>query len=135
MTRRQTVSAPALSSTDGTETLERLLARRYSCRGFLPMPVERGVIERILQLAQRTASWCNAQPWQVLITSGAATDRFRTGLLAHVATNAPKPDIAYPREYRGVYLQRRRECGFQLYESVGIARGDRQASARQGAEN
>jgi nitroreductase len=131
------VSAPAsaLSSTDTADTLERLLASRYSCRGFLRTPVERAVIEHILRLAQRTASWCNAQPWQVLITSGGETDRFRAGLLAHAASNAPKPDIPFPREYRGAHLQRRRECGFQLYDSVGIARGDRQASVRQGMEN
>jgi nitroreductase len=30
---------------------------------------------------------------------------------------------------------RRRACGFQLYEAVGIARGDREASAKQGMEN
>ena len=46
-----------------------------------------------------------------------------------------EPDFAFPREYRGVYLERRRECGFQLYESVGIARGDREAAARQTMEN
>jgi hypothetical protein len=45
------------------------------------------------------------------------------------------PDFPFPREYHGVYLGRRRECGFQLYETVGIARGDRVASARQGREN
>ena len=127
----------SLPSTDAAAsgTLQRLLDRRYSCRGFLPAPVERGVIERILRLAQRTASWCNAQPWQVLITSGDETERFRAALMAHAASNAPNPDIPFPREYRGAYLQRRRECGFQLYDSVGIARGDRQASARQGREN
>jgi len=117
------------------DVLERLLGSRYSCRGFLPTPVERGVIERILRLAQRTASWCNAQPWQVLIASGAETERFRAALVTHAASHPAQPDIPFPREYRGAYLQRRRECGFQLYDSVGIARGDRQASARQGMEN
>jgi nitroreductase len=117
------------------ETLERLLTERYSCRAFRPEPVARPVIEQILKLAQRTASWCNAQPWQVVITQGAQTDRFRSLLGEHVVSNAAEPDIAFPREYRGAYLARRRECGFQLYESVGIARGDRAASARQTLEN
>lgn len=117
------------------EVLEDLLARRYSCRGFLPKPVPRQTIERILALAQRTASWCNAQPWQVTITSGAATDRFRDAIYKHAASNAPSADIPFPREYRGTYLARRRECGFQLYDSVGIKRGDREASGRQGMEN
>jgi nitroreductase len=112
-----------------------LLCERHSCRGFLPDPVEQPTIERILKLAQRTASWCNSQPWQLVITSGEGTERFRDALYKHVASAKPNPDFEFPREYRGVYLQRRRECGFQLYDSAGIARGDREASARQAMEN
>lgn len=115
--------------------LEDLLEQRYSCRGFLPKPVPRETIERILALSQRTASWCNAQPWQVIVASGAAADRFRDAMYSHAASNPPDADIPFPREYRGAYLARRRECGFQLYDSVGIKRGDREASGRQGMEN
>ena len=115
--------------------LATLLRERHSCRGFLPRAVPRETIARFLEMAQRTPSWCNSQPWQVIVTSGAATERFRAGLLQHAAAHAPSPDIAFPREYRGVYLERRRACGWQLYESVGVARGDREASARQGMEN
>jgi nitroreductase len=117
------------------QALDRVLAIRHSCRGFRPDPVPRPLIERILRAAQRTPSWCNAQPWHLVITSGEATERFRRGLMEHVATAAPRSDFPFPREYRGVYLKRRRECGFQLYDSVGIARGDREASGRQAREN
>ena len=117
------------------EQFERLLAERYSCRAFLPQPVATETIERILALAQRTPSWCNAQPWQVYITRGGATGRFRQELFAYAAAHKAEPEYPFPREYRGVYLERRRACGFQLYASVGIARGDREASARQTMEN
>ncbi|MGO8914297.1 MAG: nitroreductase [Stellaceae bacterium] len=117
------------------DTLTDLLAQRYSCRAFLPDAVPRDAIERILLLAQRTASWCNAQPWRIVLTSGAATDRFREALSRHALEHQAAPDFAFPREYRDVYLARRRECGFQLYESVGIARGDRAAASRQRLEN
>jgi nitroreductase len=122
-------------SNSDAEALELLLSTRHSCRGFLPDPVADDVIARILHIARRTPSWCNAQPWRVVITKGAATERFRAALGNYVATNPPAPDIAFPREYHGVYLERRRACGFQLYEAVGIARGDREASAKQGFEN
>jgi nitroreductase len=125
----------SLASSSEGEIFERLLKARYSCRAFRSEPVERSVVERILQLAQRTASWCNAQPWQVIITTGEETDRFRNLLTHYAGKYSPQPDIPFPREYRGVYLQRRRECGFQLYGSVGIARGDQKASARQAMEN
>jgi len=116
------------------ETLERLMSSRFSCRGFLPKPVPRKDIERVVALAQRTASWCNAQPWQLVIASGEATDRFRRRLLEGSAEPGA-PDFPWPREYRDVYLQRRRECGFALYQSVGVARGDREGGARQHLEN
>ena len=119
----------------GLDAFETLLKRRYSCRGFLPKPVPRATIERLLEVAQRTPSWCNAQPWQAHICSGAATERFRAALLAHVTADKAEPEYEFPREYRGVYLERRRECGFQLYDAVGVPKGDRAASAKQGMEN
>jgi nitroreductase len=116
--------------------LEELLGERYSCRAFRPEPVPRPTIERILTAAQRTASWCNSQPWQILIASGAAKERFRAAIYATVSSGAPEDgDFPFPREYRGVYLERRRESGFQLYNTLGIARGDKAAYAKQALEN
>ena len=49
---------------------------------------------------------------------------------------APKSgDFPFPREYRGIYLARRRESGFQLYNSLGIPRGDQAGYAKQALEN
>jgi nitroreductase len=131
----ETFTASAAIDNPDTKTLERLLNQRYSCRGFRPERVPKPVIDRILTLAQRSASWCNAQPWRLVVTQGTETDRFRTLLSQHVITSAKMSDIPFPGEYRGIYLERRRECAFQLYESVGIARGDREASGRQALEN
>jgi len=122
-------------STPLSESFQHLLDERYSCRAFLSRQVDTATITRMLQIAQRTPSWCNSQPWKVVITRGAATDRFRHAICEYVAGHERAPDFPFPREYRGVYLERRRECGFQLYESAGIARGDREASAKQGMEN
>jgi nitroreductase len=117
------------------DAFERLLKDRYSCRAFLKRQVDTATITRMLEIAQRTPSWCNSQPWQVVITRGAATDRFRDAVCAYAATHERAPDFAFPREYRGVYLERRRACGIQLYKSVGIARGDSEGAARQAMEN
>jgi len=116
--------------------LEELLSERYSCRAFRPEPVPRPTIERILAAAQRTASWCNSQPWQILISSGAAKERFRAAIYEKASSGAPEDgDFSFPREYRGVYLERRRESGFQLYNTLGIVRGDKAAYAKQALEN
>lgn len=112
-----------------------LLGERYSCRGYLPTPVPRELIDAILRSAQRTASWCNSQPWQVAVTSASATRRLCEAMATPEASADAGFDIAPPAEYRGVYRDRRRACGFQLYDSVGIAHGDREASARQAQLN
>ena len=132
-----TLATAARAAADGdSEVLERLLQERYSCRAFKPEPLPRPVIERILTLAQRTASWCNSQPWQVVITSGDATERFRKAMYEHAASGAEGgSDFERPREYRGVYLARRRESGFQLYNTLGIPRGDKEGYERQAMEN
>jgi len=124
--------------TDSTpiDTLETLLASRYSCRAYKPAQVPRETIERVLNAAQRTASWCNSQPWQVTITSGEATRKFRDVLYPVAASGTPNSgDFPFPREYRGAYLERRRESGFQLYNTLGIERGDKAAYAKQALEN
>src|SRR5271154_476791 len=116
--------------------LEELLGERYSVRAFLPREVPRETIEHVLKVAQRTASWCNSQPWQVLIASGEAKERFRKLIYAEAASGGgDNSDFTPPREYLGVYLDRRRESGFQLYNTLGIVRGDKAAYARQALEN
>jgi nitroreductase len=118
------------------QVLDSLLAQRHSCRAFLPKPVERATIEAVLRTAQRAASWCNSQAWQVSVTSGEATERLREKLVAaERAREGGATDFPFPQEYRGVYLERRRECGFQLYSAVGVERGDREGYARQALEN
>lgn len=114
--------------------LAQLLNARYSCRGFRPEPVPHGTIDTILSLAQRTASWCNSQAWQVFVAGEAETQRLRGELLDYVRSHAPHPDFAWPA-YQGVYLERRRECGLQLYQATGVARGDTEAAERQRMEN
>ncbi len=124
------------ASREPIEVLEELLASRYSCRAFKPDQVPRKVIERLVTTAQRTASWCNSQPWQLVITSGAETKKFRDVMIAAATSGEPEaPDFPWPREYRGVYLARRRESGFQLYNTLGIPRGDKAAYAKQALEN
>src|SRR3984885_8363218 len=116
----------------------KLLSKRFGCRGFQPNPVARSIIRRIVTLAQLTASWCNSQPWQVVVTEGAGTERFRRALLdqERAQLNSSQAQFDFPRpQYTGAYLERRREVGWQLYGSVGVTQGDRIGAARQALEN
>lgn len=120
---------------DDITALKRLLDARYSCRGFKPDPVPRETIAKIVEAAGRAPSWCNAQPWQIIVTRGEETARFRAALEEAAATTPPAPDMDWPAGYPGVYGERRRACGYQLYEAVGIARDDKAARAEQSLRN
>lgn len=118
-------------------SLEHLVSSRWSCRGYLEDPVDHQRIVRLLEIAQRAPSWCNTQPWQLIVTEGDGTARFRHALREYASRHYAdiESDIPMPREYTGMSLARRRESGWQLYEAVGVARGDREASALQAMKN
>ncbi|SCK19325.1 Nitroreductase [Variovorax sp. HW608] len=124
-----------MTNTTLSDSLRTILDMRFSCRGYLAREVPSETIEAIVAIAQRTPSWCNSQPWQVIVTAPAATDRLRAALQTAPLLADDEWEIAPPKEYVGVYRDRRRICGWQLYESVGVTPGDREASARQAAEN
>jgi nitroreductase len=115
---------------------EQLVQARFSCRAYLRDPVPRDIIDSVLYAAQLTASWCNSQPWEVILTDGAGTERFRQALYAHAMSNPTlSPDYPFPERYVGIYKERQRECAWQLYQAIGITYGDRTKSAKQSLEN
>jgi nitroreductase len=115
---------------------EEVVRTRFSARMFRPEPVSEQNIRRILELAQSTPSWCNCQPWQVVITRGKATEEFRQKMYERAAAGAaPHPDFAFPPGYAGVYRERRKVCGVQLYQALGIGRDDRASAAEQSLQN
>lgn len=117
------------------DTLDQLLSGRHSCRAFLPQPVPAARIDAMLASAQRTASWCNTQPWQLLLTSGAGTEALRTAMRQAARERPAASDIAFPPGYEGEHLARRRASGLQLYQAVGIARHDKAQAQAQSLRN
>jgi hypothetical protein len=68
------------------------------------------------------------------VLSHAETNRLRDRFAAaDVAT--PNPEVTFPERYIGACKTRRPECGWQLYDAVGVKKGDRVASAQQMMEN
>ena len=118
------------------ETFTDILKSRYSCRAFRPDPVPDDVITQIITAARHVPSWCNAQPWQVTITKGAATETFRDVMMTAASTGTPpQPDLDWPSKYSGAYAERRRTCGYQLYDAVGIEKSDRAGRMAQMLRN
>lgn len=118
------------------DVLAALTADRFACRAYRPDAVPQETIDDILRIAGRTASWCNVQPWQVVIASGESAESFRRALMGEARANpAGASDIPFPPGYHGVYKQRRQETGYQLYAALGIAREDRERRDAQSFEN
>lgn len=122
-------------TTPAFDTLTDILQARYSCRAFRPDPLPRATVEQIVTAAGRAPSWCNAQPWQVLVTDKPVTDRFRDALYQQATTQKSQPDLDWPKQYTGAHQERRRTCGWQLYDAVGVTKGDRAGSAAQMMQN
>lgn len=106
------------------------VASRRSIRAFTDQPVERGVLERVLEKAQRAPSGGNTQPWHGLVLTGEPLQR----LFARIAEEFPKGRAAhapeyhvYPPELDGAYEQRRRGVGEDMYGALQIPREDKAA--------
>jgi nitroreductase len=120
------------------------IGSRFSTRAFLPTPVPREVIERMLALASRAPSGTNTQPWNVYVLQGESRDSLiRKVCAAHDAIYA-NPALAheyreeydyYPEKWVAPYIDRRRENGWSLYGLLGIAKGEKDKMHAQHQRN
>ena len=112
---------------------------RYSVRAFLDRPVERSVVEKILDTAKRAPSGGNLQPWHVDVLGGEALSDLISKVAASLATGGPRGEgteyPVYPPDLDEPWRDRRFRVGEQLYDSIGIPREDRPARLRQFARN
>ena len=118
-------------------TVEQAIVGRQSIRAFLPTPVPRELIEKILGIAGRAPSGSNIQPWKVVVLTGAAKMALSAELMAlHEAGYDGEWDYQYYSDvWREPYLERRRRTGWGLYGTLGIKKGDREATRAQQGRN
>lgn len=139
MTANTTADLPAPPAcADIAETVDDAIASRRSVRAFLPTPVPRALIERILEVSARAPSGTNMQPWHVYVTAGAAKDKLTQAILDAYETGGTGHKRTwkyYPDEFFDPYLSRRRTVGWSLYNLLGIAKGDTEKMKAQRGEN
>ena len=118
-------------------TVEEAITGRRCIRAFLPKPVPRELIERVLQIAGRAPSGSNVQPWKVWVLTGAVLDEIRTELAQRYDRGqvSPREYNYYPEKWREPYLARRRACGWGLYGTLGIGREDKDKMHAQHRRN
>jgi len=120
--------------------VEAAITSRRAIRAFLPTPVPREIVERILGVAARAPSGTNTQPWNVYVLTGDGKHDLSRRLVAayddpaEAATHLEEYAY-YPTEWRSPFIERRRKVGWDLYGLLGIAKTDKARMHAQHARN
>jgi len=113
------------------------LSTRKSTRAFLDKPVDQETITQIIDAARHAPSGVNTQPWNVAVVRGEKKIELQDKMeQAFRSGNKGAMDYHYyPSEWKEPFKGRRKACGLQLYQTLEIARGDRQRQIDQWAAN
>ena len=130
----------SLPQSEIAEVVDSVIRGRRSVRGFLPTPVPRETILKILDVAARAPSGTNTQPWKVTVVTGERKEALSRELVATALDPARDTEHEqeysyYPDKWVHPYLDRRRKVGYDLYGLLGIAKGNRDRMQRQFARN
>jgi nitroreductase len=152
---RYSSQVPSVEMKFSSEDFSRFLASRRSTRDFLPTPVSPQLIERILADSLTAPSWSNTRPFMVAIASGDIRDRIsaeflsRWGVLSQIMRKGflnklriiysryglPTSNRLIAKPYPADLKPRAERVGREMYETFGVARGDRTARDQQWARN
>jgi nitroreductase len=111
---------------------------RRSIRAYKRDPVPIEIVREIVALGRHAPSGSNIQPWRVHVLTGATLKRVGAAIQQAFLTDEPghKRDYDYYTDpIVDPYLARRRQCGWGLYGTLGIGRGDREKSKAYRAMN
>lgn len=122
-----------------TAAVDEAINTRQSVRAFLPTPVERTTVEKLLKLAARSASGSNIQPWRVHVMAGDVRDRLVKAIFDAVGRDGFEPYQRewnyYPVNWREPFLGRRRKIGWDMYRLLGVTKGDFEGTQRARMRN
>lgn len=137
------------------EWVSQFLASRRSTRDFLQTPVPQEIINQILTDALTAPSWSNTRPFKVAVATGEVKDRIsgeflsrwqvlsqimRKGLrnklrLIFSRYGLPTTNRSIVKPYVAELKPRAERVGRELYQSLGVQRGDRAARDMQWGKN
>ena len=107
-------------------SFDEVVRSRRSVRAFLPGEVDAALIREALELAQRSPSNCNVQPWRVWVASGEVRASLSSAMCARLDGgdwgDPEDPIDTFPGDYRRLQVA----CGVELYGKLGVARGDQE---------
>lgn len=119
-------------------TVTQAISERRSARAYLSRPVSAGLVRDIIEVARRTPSSSNMQPWRLSVMAGPDLDRLRNAVRQSLSAN-PAAEGAeykiYAANLKDPYNRRRIKCAEDLYGTVGIPRENKMARLMQLARN
>ena len=102
------------------------MKNRRSIRGYKSEPIPDDVITEILDLARRSPSSVNSQPWEFVVLTGESLEIVRrTNVEQTLAGAQMLPDVP-AQLYTGRYRERQVELGKVFYGLMHIERGNQE---------
>jgi nitroreductase len=129
-----------IPSPESIAAVDAAITTRRAVRRFLPTPVPRETIARILEVASRAPSGTNTQPWRVYVLTGESKRALSAKILAAYDDPAQRATHTeeyayYPIEWRPPFIDRRRKIGWDLYGLLGIGKADKARMHAQHGRN
>ncbi len=122
------------------QLVDEAITSRHSMRAFLPTPIPREDLERLLAVAARAPSGSNTQPWKAYVLTGQRLNALSDKLVS--AFLDPNQETTFKEEYRyypdiweSPYIDRRRKVGLGLYKLLGLGKEDKEGMKLQHARN
>lgn len=120
--------------------VDEAITSRHAIRAFLPTPVARDDIEKMLAVAARAPSGSNTQPWKAYVLTGKRLGEMSADIVQ--AFLDPEKTASFTEEYRyypdiwaSPYIERRRTVGIGLYQLLGLGKTDKAGMRDQHARN
>jgi nitroreductase len=104
------------------------LNSRFTCRAFNQDPITKETILKIMDVATRSPSWANTQPWEIFVAGGDVLERIRRAYMEYFAKEEPiNPDVPLVDSWPSEQEERMKELGIKRYQHLGISRDDQNA--------
>lgn len=119
-------------------TVTQAISERRSARAYLSRPVPADLVRDIIEIARRTPSSSNMQPWRLSAMAGSDLGRLRGAVRQSLGANPAAEGSeykVYAPNLKDPYNRRRIKCAEDLYGTIGISRDDKMARLMQFAKN
>tara|TARA_B100000686_G_scaffold104414_1_gene111641 strand:- start:3032 stop:3724 length:693 start_codon:yes stop_codon:yes gene_type:complete len=116
-----------MTDTRINEHVKEAIISRRSIRQFSDKPVSKEIVKDILGIASRAPSGTNIQPWSVHVLMGNSLKIFKekaTSIFLDEKLEKKNDRIHYMENFRDPYITRRRKIGWDLYDLLGIKKGE-----------